>query len=262
MTIQAFVKDHVPPTIDFRFPLHLSHLSARVLGTADTPSVLALRQLVFSTLPSSFRLSPPDPDASIELEREMAWASKHLTTPAVSIGVFDESNLVAYATVVMPNAGYRCEIGERLALSPKNMARSAHMASCFIDPEFRGHGLQRLLLDWRLILAKAATRTLVVAMTAAGNVYSRSNLLATGLSIQQVTERAPGRFWFFLARELGVERTMTGSPVWVRDSDFTRQKQLIFAGFEGVGETEGDAYPTGESYICFSRTLLIPVIAE
>lgn len=215
-------------------PRRFARFSARLLSPADAAAVFDLRRRVFATLPLEFRLNDP---ADQDVERaEREWADEHLNRPAITLGVFAGASLIAYATVILPGGDYRCEIGDRLNLSSDDMANSAHLASCFIDNGYRGHGLQLKLIKWRLAVARIFERRLVVSMTAAGNEYSRRNLLAAGLSVKRVAERTPGRFWYYLGLDLAAPQRRVIESVWVHDSERARQVELTAAGFEGIVE--------------------------
>jgi len=232
-------------------PRQLARLSARLLKLDDAEIVLDLRRRVFATLPVELRLNDPKGQ---DIERtETAWINEHLNLPAITLGIFASELLIAYATIIVPSRDYCCEIGDRLGLTQDDMAHSAHLASCFIDSAYRGFGLQLKLIKWRIAVAHIFERRLVVSMTAAGNEHSRRNLFAAGLSIKQVAERTPNRYWYYLGLDLAAPHRHLVESQWVRDTEHAKQAELTSIGFEGIGERANLDATSREYFIEFAR---------
>jgi hypothetical protein len=217
-------------------PQGLSQFTSRLMSWQDVEAVLKFRQQIFTTLPKAFRVT--DPDLDDVASAEMAWARQHLCEPGVTLGVFHQSEMIAFASLTFPQKGASDKIGTLMGLSDAQAARSAHLAACMVAEGFRGLRLQPKLINWRRDLATQAGRTFIVSMTACGNHHSLRNMMDAGLSIRWVGEMAPGRWWQALAMDLetGTDAPKLVNPVWIKGEDYLQQAALTRQGFEGVAE--------------------------
>lgn len=215
-------------------PKGLKHLSSRLLALDDAPAVLALRRQILTTMRPQLRLMDAPEFSAPPVEA--AWAQAHLGPRARTLGVFDAQALVGFASVVLPLPTGKDELSMRLELTPADVARSAHMAACMLAEDYRGLHLQTKLLNWRRESALAAHRSLLLAMTACGNTYSRRNLLAAGLGVRWVGELRPASWWYVLAHDLNQEHDLSGAVEWVDVANVPRQVALCEKGWVGVSE--------------------------
>lgn len=217
-------------------PRALHHLHSRLLTPSDADPVLALRRDILRAMPPALRAV--DPERGCLPDVEQAWAHTHLGARARTLGVFDGSTLVALACLLLADRTDPHDPGHALGLPQPEWDRTAHMASCLVAEDYRGLHLQAKLLNWRREVALQNGRTLLLAMTACGNEYSRRNLLAAGLGIHWVGQWRPGTWWYGLAEDIGP----TAPPPsdrdheWVGVSNIERQQALLAAGFVGVAE--------------------------
>jgi hypothetical protein len=238
-------------------PKGLSQFTSRLLTPDDQSVVLRFRQRIFATLPPEFRLLDPDLMAASTPSNaaEARWAQLHLSRPGITLGVFHQDQLVAYASLLLP----ACEaeggdLSRLLGLPDGDIARSAHMAACMVAEDFRGLRLQSKLLAWRRECAVRAKRSLLLAMTAGGNRYSLRNMLDAGLCVRWVGELRPGRWWHVLALDLQQgPRNAATQHEWVKADDYLRQAQLTGLGFEGVAEmTRPGWHASMDTYLDFA----------
>jgi hypothetical protein len=222
------------PTL--HLPRGLLQFTSRLLDWHDLAAVLTFRKQIFATLPPMFRLTNPDCDDVASAE--FSWASKHLRDPGMTLGVFYNAEMVAFASLILPQAETGSEISRLIGLSKTEVARSAQMAACMVAEDFRGLRLQSKLLAWRRDTAIQAGRSLIVAMTACGNLYSLRNMIDAGMSIRWVGELTPRRWWQILATDLqpDLARRQLTDHVWVKGDDYVRQAMLTAQGFEGLAE--------------------------
>lgn len=227
---------HTPPAL--HLPRALDHLHTRVLGLDDTALVLSLRRDILQAMPPALRAVDPDRGCLPEVEHD--WAHTHLGPRASTLGVFDGTTLVALACLLQADATDPHDAGHALGLPAGEWGRTAHMASCLVAEDYRGLHLQAKLLNWRREVALQQGRTLLLAMTACGNGYSRRNLLATGMGIRWLGQWRKGTWWYGLVEDLGP----TAPPPsdrdheWVGLSRIERQQALLTTGFVGVAEME------------------------
>ena len=150
-------------------PRGLLQLSSRLLTWRDHEDVLAFRRQIFLTLPRKFRVT--DPDCEDIETAETRWAQTHLCHQAITLGIFHGSKLIAFASLIFPQgASEDDKLSRLLGLSNSDNQRSAQMAACMVAEDFRGFRLQPALLAWRRHVAALAGKSLIVSMTACGNV--------------------------------------------------------------------------------------------
>lgn len=214
----------------------LSQFSSRLMSLQDVDTVLEFRRKIFATLPKEFRVT--DPDVDDVASAEIAWARQHLCAPNVTLGVFYQSEMIAFASLTFPPKGAADKISTLMGLSDAQAARAAHLAACMVAEGFRGLRLQPKLINWRRDLAIQTGRTFIVSMTACGNNHSLRNMLDAGLSIRWVGEMKPGRWWHALAMDLepSTDTPKLVNPVWINGEDYLQQAVMTRQGFEGVGE--------------------------
>lgn len=223
----------------------LGRFQLRLLTSADTPRLKALRAGVLAQL--------AHPDLYVREPDEDAFISRHIGSAGdgETIGVFDGEDLIAYAMLGLPAAEAPENLGGRLQLPPDSLARVAHIASCMVREDCRGHGLQRLLLAARFSLAQARGRVICIAMVSLHNQASRRNLMREGMRIGWVGDLDG------LHRQLLVAHL---TQPWQFDServqlvellDWQRQGWLARDGWWGVSELEG----RGQHALVFARRL-------
>jgi hypothetical protein len=215
----------------------LSHFSSRLLSWEDREMVLGFRKSIFALLPAQFRLLDPALD-DIE-HAELQWAETYLRSPGLTLGVFCHGKLIAFASSLLPRAQGGGDPSRLLQLSDADIERSAQMSACMVAPEFRGMRLQSKLLNWRKDMAILSGRTLLVSMTACGNIYSLRNMLEIGMSIRWIGELKRQRWWQVLAldmraRRQGDAKMEFSSHVCVDAENYTKQAELVGKGFEGL----------------------------
>jgi GNAT superfamily N-acetyltransferase len=217
-------------------PRALGHLHSQLLSLEQAETVLALRREILTAMPAALRAI--DPALGCLPAVEHAWALQHLGPGARTLGVFDGPTLVALACLRTADPTDPDDPAHLLSLPAADWARTAHMAVCLVAEAYRGLKLQSRLLNWRRELAVRQGRTLLMAMTACGNGFSRRNLLAAGLGIHWVGAWRPGTAWYAMLQDLGPE----GEPPsdhdheWVSVSHLERQAALLAAGYVGVAE--------------------------
>ena len=207
--------------------------SHRLLDWSDLEQVLAFRRDIFANIAPHFRVNIPHVDDV--LTQELKWCEKHLVLPGITIGVFDDNRLIAYATVLLSVGKGVTDVSQLLSLNEQDLQRSAELASCMVDKHYRGLGLQASLLRWRIELATKHERSLFVGMTACGNSYSLGNMLGAGMTIRWVGQIAPDR-WFqgLLLDTKNCSQVFDSDALLVDSQDFATQLEWLSHGYEGV----------------------------
>ncbi|MDF1485551.1 hypothetical protein PY257_10230 [Ramlibacter sp. H39-3-26] len=206
----------------------------RVLQDGDFAAWSALRDAVIAAL--------PDPDFYVREDDEQAFFAAHASPHGETLGVFVGGQLVAYAMVGFPDAAAPDNLGRVIGLAPALHGAVAHVSSCMVLPAWRGHRLQRTLLDIRLMLAQMQGRHLCMAMVSLHNHLSCHNLLRQGLHIAW-TGMIDGlqRHVALIDLRHGLHFDM-GDELLLRSDDYAALCEAGRAGYAGIGEVrERDA---------------------
>lgn len=223
-----------PPALMQVDSRRLGRYHMRLLAEGDLRALSALRARVLATL--------PHPDMYVPEADEGAFLRQHLGDAAhgegETIGVFDGDRLVAYAMLGLPSPDSPGNLGAYLGQSA-GAGEVAHVASCMVDHDRRGHGLQRLLLAARFSLAQARGRSLCVGMVSLHNEASRRNLMREGMRIAWVGQ-IEGLRRQLLAIDLAQAWRFERSQLrLVEPLDWDTQVALTREGWWGVSEIEG-----------------------
>lgn len=235
-----------PPPPDTKAALapRLQGYNARLLGAGDQDRVLALREAVLGDLGHD--------DLYVREDHERDFVAAHLGAQGRTIGLYDGTVLVAYAMLGLPRADDPDNFGHLLGLERADRARIGHLASCMVQPGYRGRGLQRALLNARLLLARAHGCTRCAGIVSLHNHASRHNLMREGLQVLWVGN------WHGLRRQLLVrEATRPRPPAaqgvrWVRADDYGGQLAAIAAGARGLSERRDGIDPTSPPWIGYA----------
>ena len=197
----------------------------RFLGPDDLPALEAFRAFIFDRLPDIDAYFPETPD----------FAGLHLGERGVTLGLEADGRLIACAILGLPQPGMPAFVDDLPQPRPAVTA-TAHMASCMVHPDFRGNGLQRLLVGMRTFHALGAGRTHLFSRVALSNPLSLSNLLAGGFVVRRVLVMHSGRLRYLLHRDMGA-----GRPAWTPGSErviavpeIEEQRAVIEAGWVGA----------------------------
>ena len=218
-------------------PRALAQLSPRLMTLTDADEALAFRRQVLLAMPPALRVNDEAHTVAPAVERH--WVQTHLGSRAWTLGVWDDQLLVALACLQLADADDPDDAVHLVGMPAAQRARTAHLALCLVHEDYRGMHLQAKLLNWRREIARARGRTLLVAMTACGNTYSRRNLLAAGLGIHWIGERRPGHWWYAMAQDLSPQAPLPADRdhEWVDLDNLARQVDLLDDGFVCVAET-------------------------
>lgn len=202
-----------------------ARFDVRFLGADDLPALEPFREKIFAALPDIDAYYPETPEF-------VGW---HLAERGRTIGVFCQGRLIACAVIGIPMAGmpsFAADLPD-LSLDPLTVA---HMNSCMVDPQYRGNGLQRLLVSLRLMMAVGLGRQHLMTRVAVINHVSLANMLASGFLVRRIIVMHGTRLRYAMHRDLGAP-----PPVWdetralaVPLADVERQRAVLQAGMLGV----------------------------
>jgi Acetyltransferase (GNAT) family. len=197
----------------------------RFLGPDDLGALEEFRSYIFGQLPDIDAYFPETPE----------FAGLHLGERGVTLGLEAEGRLIACAIVGLPQPGMPAFV-EDLPQPRPALTATAHMASCMVHPDFRGNGLQRLLVAMRTLYALGAGRSHLFSRVALSNPLSLSNLLAGGFVVRRVLTMHSGRLRYLLHRDLGAapHRWVPGSERVFAIPEVEEQRAVLEAGWMGM----------------------------
>ena len=177
---------HAPSSLVVRRHGQSWSLTGRRLALSDLDALLRLHHRSLEGMPPSWVARDDE-----------AFFCRHLGQDGMIGGLYDGARLVAFAVLGLPMSGAP-NFGTDHALSPEQLDRVAHLDGAGVAPEWRGHGLQRVLSNWRIAVARALQREIVLSTVSPLNLPSLASQLGVGLSARGLKQRFSG--WRLLMR--------------------------------------------------------------
>ena len=211
----------------------------RTLSEADFNALIAIRRQVAAGL--------ADVDCYV-LEPEH-FVRAHLGERGETVGLFAYDRLIAFAMLGSPhydglNRPMAADpmaadpMADALRLPATERGAVAHLASSMVLPGWRGGGLHKWLIRYRLARCAALGRRHVMAMVSPRNVASWHNLMRHGLTIRAIAPLEGDRLRYILYRDLrGEEADGPQGAEYASLADLNRQRALLATGYRGVGMT-------------------------
>lgn len=175
-------------------------ISSRVLDLQDRQKIIEFRASIYLELPAELRIEPLEGNAMRASEE--AWVDAHLAGHGITLGIFYDSELIAYGSVYFPDVNDSAYINKLLKLSDSEILNSAHHASCMVSPAFRGYGIHKKLMDWREDISRSRGRSVLYAMTAKKNIHSLKNMIGQGMRVKWEGEIRKDSIWVVLFKHL------------------------------------------------------------
>ncbi|MBB6309580.1 hypothetical protein [Xanthobacter tagetidis] len=200
---------------------HPQTLTWRPLGPPDLPAIEALhRRAIGAAGPDVVKPEGPDFFPGILGGRGKA------------VGAFEGDHLIAYGILqhVLPDAD-----DPRPLLGLPDSVLRVKLAGASVEPEARGRGLQRALIEERVALARATfkdTPILIYATSAPANVASWSNLMAANFTVRAVKLYYGGYPRYVMVHE-SVTQDLDGSEVILDPADLDGQRHFLAQGWRG-----------------------------
>jgi len=128
-------------------------------------------------LQSRVHVHMPDQSHLAETDRDQVEESAALD---VCLGVFDGSRLAAFALMVVNRVSEERNTGQKNGLIPEECVS---FDTAFVDPDYRGLGLQRRLLQAREEIAAQLGAKYALVTVSPHNEFSLRNILSQGFEI-------------------------------------------------------------------------------
>ena len=199
-------------------------LYARVLGEQDASAIHGLHHLCRQPLaPDMVR---PD---TVEFFRQACSPEQ-----GVVLGLETaQGQLISYGVLTLPPAKTG-HYSESLRLAESELGKLAILDGSAVHPDWRGNGLQHLLIDWRIQWAACLQRIHICATAAPQNYPSWRSLCRSGLYIYNLSHFYGGMTRYVLYRNLHRHKVVTYRLRNVPITDLDTQQQLLDVGWIGI----------------------------
>mgnify|MGYP003592333784 FL=1 len=154
------------------------------------------------------------------------------TDEGIAVGVWHDNKLISIRTVKTGKCWVDKSISE-LGYFPTREKNMAFTGFCIVDPEFRGNNLQFLTQYYaESILTK--THDTIVTTVSPHNMYSLTNVIASGYNIVGIKDAYGGYLRYVLEKEFSPNYAIrTDKNVSIGYKDLKGQKKAIEAGMIG-----------------------------
>ena len=163
-------------------------LLVRRMRMDEVDLVMQLQTRVLETMPDSSLLAETDRDEiaeSVQLD--------------LSLGVFDGDRLAAFALMVVNRMSESRNTGQKNGLDP---LECVSFDTAFVDPDYRGLGLQKFLLTAREDVAHQLGAKYALVTVAPNNAFSLKNVMGHGFEIMARKQLYGGRDRYVLKKDL------------------------------------------------------------
>ena len=156
----------------------------------------------------------------------------------VMIGVFVSERLVAFRALLKPQIDEDEHLGADVGAN--DLSRVLYQEISNVHPEFRGHGLQRLMAGWIMDEVNLAHYDWVCATVMPYNIASLKDKFAQGMYVYALKLKYGGKLRYVFGKNLRNPRELTGVSIHVAMGDTEKQQQLLAEGFVGVAMEQID----------------------
>ena len=128
-------------------------------------------------------------DYFVSSDRE--YISGHIEAEGVTYLVLDDDQIMGYLIIDIPGVQQR-NLGYDIGLAKARLGGVAHMDTIVVVPEYRGHGLQKMLLHYGEQRMKERGCTDLMATVHPDNAASLKSLLGSGYEIRKTALKYNG----------------------------------------------------------------------
>lgn len=181
-----------------------------------------LQQKVCAALPDASILQPLSGEELLNI----------LNGNGIMLGAFVEQQLIAFRALLIPNIDDPEHLG--IDCGAKDLTRVLYQEISNVDPDYRGHGLQKILGE--LIMQQIDTMKfdVVCATVKPFNFASLKDKFSQGMVITALKLKYGGKLRYVFAKTLNQESTFTSEQVSVPMEDVVEQQQLLKNGYVGI----------------------------
>ncbi len=201
----------------------------RLLKETDLQVIQALQQDVCAALEDPNILQPLS-------EAELVHI---LRGNGVMLGVFVEERLVAFRALLKPEVNEEEHLG--LDVGAADLSKVLYQEISNVHPDYRGHGLQKLMAGWIMKEVDMTQFDWVCATVMPYNIASLKDKFAQGMYVYALKLKYGGKLRYVFGKHLYTPCSLGKQQVTVAMGDTETQQQLLEAGFIGTSmEPAGD----------------------
>ncbi|RCK38670.1 GNAT family N-acetyltransferase [Thalassospira xiamenensis] len=195
------------------------------LGSSHLPAIITLHHRVIADLPPG--------NAATETDQ---FFVDHLDACGQIFGAFDGDRLMAYCVLGLPRETDP-NFGTDHHLPPDQLGKVAHIDGVAVDPQWRGQGWQRRMVEHRIEIARKCGRTIALSTVAPTNFPSLISTVSTGLAIHGLIAKFGGNR-FLLRRDIGPDQdekfpSAPDRAIWCASDDLATCRKLLDDGLIG-----------------------------
>ena len=192
------------------------------LGSSHLPAIIALHHKVIADLPPG--------NAATETDQFFA---DHLDACGQIFGAFDGDRLIAYCVLGLPRETDP-NFGTDHHLSPDLLGQVAHIDGVAVDPQWRGQGWQRRMVEHRIEIARKCGRTIALSTVAPTNFPSLISTVSTGLAIHGLIAKFGGNRFLLRPDQDAKFPSAPDSAIWCASDDLATCRKLLDDGLIGL----------------------------
>lgn len=202
----------------------------RKLTEADLSSIQVVQADVCAALENPAILQPLSDGELLNI----------LSGNGVMIGVFVSKRLVAFRALLKPQVDEDEHLGADVGA--KSFSRVLYQEISNVHPEFRGHGLQKLMAGWIMDEINLVHFDWICATVMPYNIASLKDKFAQGMYVYALKWKYGGKLRYVFGKDLHSDREFTSDSIRVSMGDTEKQQQLLADGFVGVAmeQIDGD----------------------
>ena len=194
----------------------------RKLTEADLSIIQAVQTDVCAALENPAILQPLSDDELLNI----------LSGNGVMIGVFTAERLIAFRALLKPQVDEDEHLGADVGA--KDFARVLYQEISNVHPEFRGHGLQKLMARWIMDEVDLTHYDWICATVMPYNIASLKDKFTQGMYVYALKLKYGGKLRYVFGKDLHSTREFTSASIHVSMGDTEKQQQLLADGFVGV----------------------------
>ena len=194
----------------------------RKLTEADLSIIQAVQTDVCAALENPAILQPLSDDELLNI----------LSGNGVMIGVFTAERLIAFRALLKPQVDEDEHLGADVGAN--DFSRVLYQEISNVHPEFRGHGLQKLMARWIMDEIDLAHFDWICATVMPYNIASLKDKFTQGMYVYALKLKYGGKLRYVFGKDLHSTREFTSASIHVSMGDTEKQQQLLADGFVGV----------------------------
>lgn len=163
-----------------------------------------------------------------------------LSGNGVMIGVFVSDRLIAFRALLKPQVDEDEHLGADVGAD--DFTRVLYQEISNVHPDFRGHGLQKLMAGWIMDEIDLGQFDWICATVMPYNIASLKDKFAQGMYVYALKWKYGGKLRYVFGKDLRGNREFTNDSIHVSMGDTEQQQQLLADGFVGVAmeQVDGD----------------------